>query len=65
MTPDQPIREGMVDVVMTTSMPQELQSYGVSSAEGGLKNLEDKGYSVRYIMEVYPKGSTTKVQRMI
>lgn len=54
MTPDQPIREGMVDVVMTTSMPQELQSYGVSSAEGGLKNLEDKGYSVRYIMEVYP-----------
>lgn len=65
MTPDQPIREGMVDVVMTTSMPQELQSYGVNSAEGGLKNLEDKGYSVRYIMEVYPKGSTTKVQRMI
>lgn len=65
MTPDQPIREGIVDVVMTTSMPQELQSYGVSSAEGGLKNLEDKGYSVRYIMEVYPKGSTTKVQRMI
>lgn len=63
--PDTPNREGMVDVVMTTSMPQELQSYGVSSAEGGLKNLEDKGYSVRYIMEVYPKGSTTKVQRMI
>lgn len=63
--PDTPAREGMVDVVMTTSMPQELQSYGVSSDQGGLKNLEDKGYSVRYIMEVYPKGSTTKVQRMI
>lgn len=63
--PDSPNREGMVDVVMTTSMPQELQSYGVNSAEGGLKNLEDKGYSVRYIMEIYPKGSTTKVQRMI
>ena len=63
--PDTPNREGMVDVVMTTSMPQELQSYGVNSAEGGLKNLEDKGYSVRYIMEIYPKGSTTKVQRMI
>lgn len=63
--PDSPNREGMVDVVMTTSMPQELQSYGVSSDQGGLKNLEDKGYSVRYIMEVYPKGSTTKVQRMI
>lgn len=63
--PDSTNREGMVDVVMTTSMPQELQSYGVSSADGGLKNLEDKGYSVRYIMEIYPKGSTTKVQRMI
>lgn len=63
--PDTPVREGMVDVVMTTSMPQELQSYGVNSAEGGLKNLEDNGYSVRYIMEIYPKGSTTKVQRMI
>ena len=65
MTPDQPIREGMVDVVMSTSLPKGLQTYGVNSAEGGLKNLEDKGYSVRYIMEVYPKGSTTKVQRMI
>lgn len=65
MTPDQPMREGMVDVVMTTSLPKGLQTYGVNSAEGGLKNLEDKGYSVRYIMEVYPKGSTTKVQRMI
>lgn len=65
MTPDQPIREGMVDVVMTTSLPKGLQTYGVNSAEGGLKNLEDKDYSVRYIMEIYPKGSTTKVQRMI
>lgn len=65
MTPDQPIREGMVDVVMSTSLPKGLQTYGVNSAEGGLKNLEDKGYSVRYIMEIYPKGSTTKVQRMI
>lgn len=63
--PDSPNRDGMVDVVMTTTMPHELQSYSVSSAEGGLKNLEDKGYSVRYIMEIYPKGSTTKVQRMI
>lgn len=63
--PDSPNREGMVDVVMSTSLPQGLQSYGVNSAEGGLKNLEDKGYSVRYIMEIYPKGSTTKVQRMI
>lgn len=65
MTPDQPIREGMVDVVMSTSLPKGLQTYGVNSAEGGLKNLEDKDYLVRYIMEIYPKGSTTKVQRMI
>lgn len=60
-----PNREGMVDVVMSTSLPQGLQTYGVNSAEGGLKNLEDKGYTVRYIMEIYPEGSTTKVQRMI
>lgn len=64
--PDTPVREGMVDVVMTTSMPQELQSYGVNSAEGGLKNLEGvEGLAVRYIMEIYPKGSETAVQRMI
>lgn len=66
MTPDQPIREGMVDVVMTTSLPQELQSYATTSAEGGLKNLEGvDGLAVRYIMEIYPKGSETAVQRMI
>lgn len=64
--PDTPTREGMVDVVMTTSMPQELQTYGVNSAEGGLKNLEGvEGLAVRYIMEIYPKGSETAVQRMI
>lgn len=63
--PDTPNREGMVDVVMSTTLPQGLQTYGVNSAEGGLKNLEDKNYLVRYIMEIYPKGSTTKVQRMI
>lgn len=65
MTPDQPMREGMVEVVMSTTLPQGLQTYGVNSAEGGLKNLEDKDYLVRYIMEIYPKGSATKVQRMI
>lgn len=63
--PDTPTREGMVDVVMTTSMPQELESYAVNSAQGGLQNLEDKGYSVRYIMEIYPKNSTEMVKRMI
>lgn len=64
--PDTPTREGMVDVVMTTSLPQELQSYATTSAEGGLKNLEGvDGLAVRYIMEIYPKGSETAVQRMI
>lgn len=64
--PDSPSREGMVDVVMSTSLPQGLQSYGVNSAEGGLKNLEGvEGLAVRYIMEIYPKGSETAVQRMI
>ena len=66
MTPDQPMREGMVDVVMSTTLPQRLQTYGVNSAEGGLKNLEGvEGLAVRYIMEIYPKGSETAVQRMI
>lgn len=64
--PDTPTREGMVDVVMTTTLPQALQSYAVTSAEGGLKNLEGvEGLAVRYIMEIYPKGSETAVQRMI
>lgn len=66
MTPDQPIRSGEVDITMTTSLPQELQSYATTSAEGGLKNLEGvEGLAVRYIMEIYPKGSETAVQRMI
>jgi hypothetical protein len=64
--PDSPNREGMVDVVMSTSLPQGLQTYGANSAEGGLKNLEGvEGLAVRYIMEIYPKGSETAVQRMI
>lgn len=66
MTPDQPMRRGNVDITMTTSLPQELQSYATTSAEGGLKNLEGvEGLAVRYIMEIYPKGSETAVQRMI
>lgn len=66
MTPDQPIRSGEVDITMTTSLPKELQSYATTSAEGGLKNLEGvDGLAVRYIMEIYPKGSETAVQRMI
>lgn len=60
MTPDQPIREGMVDVVMTTSMPQALQSYAASSEESGLANLEGQDLQVRYIMEVYNKTTSTE-----
>ncbi|MCM1093721.1 MAG: hypothetical protein NC421_07180 [Lachnospiraceae bacterium] len=58
-------REGEVEVTMTTSLQGELTTYGTSSADGGLKNLAGKGLSVRYIMEVYPKGSDTHVVRMI
>lgn len=58
-------REGEVEVTMTTSLQGELTTYGTSSADGGLKNLAGKNYSVRYIMEVYPKGSDTHVVRMI
>lgn len=66
MEPQTPVREGEVDVVMTTSLPQSLQSYALTSAEGGLKNLEnEEGLAVRYIMEIYPKGSETAVQRKI
>lgn len=61
MTPDQPIREGMVDVVMTTSLPHALQSYAVSSDKSGLENLEgEEGLYVRYIMEVYNKTTSTE-----
>lgn len=60
-------RDGEVSVTMTTSLPQNLQSYALNSAEGGLVNIEnEKGnYAVRYIMEVYPKNSTEMVKRMI
>lgn len=63
--PQPPVREGEVDVVMTTSLPQAIQSYAVNSSEGGLINLEDKGYQVRYIMEIYPKGSDSRIDRQI
>ncbi|MCM1220669.1 MAG: hypothetical protein NC548_39890 [Lachnospiraceae bacterium] len=65
IAPDSPKYDGEVNVVMTTSLPSELTTYGVTSAEGGLKNLAGKGYSVRYVMEVYPKGSDKHVVRMI
>lgn len=62
---DSSLNEGEVNVVMSASLPEGLTTYGLTSSEGGLKNLEGKGLSVRYIMEVYPKGSEEKVVRMI
>lgn len=41
-----------VSVVMSASIPQELQTYGASSAQGGIDNCKADMY-VRYIMEVY------------
>lgn len=58
--PDTPTREGEVDVVMTTSLPQALQSYAASSEESGLANLEGQDLQVRYIMEVYNKTTSTE-----
>lgn len=65
MMPDEPMREGEVDFTISTTLPQEIQTYAdaaelTSSAEGGLKNLanSDVDYKVRFIMEVYPKGAT-------
>lgn len=63
LTPDEPMREGVVDFTVTTALPQEIQTYAndyVSSAEGGLKNLAASGkeYKVRFIMEVYAKGAS-------
>lgn len=59
-SPLSPTREGEVDVVMTTSLPQDLQSYAASSEESGLANLEGQDLQVRYIMEVYNKTTSTE-----
>ena len=59
-TPLSPVREGEVDVVLTTSLPQSLQSYATSSDKSGLENLEGENLYVRYIMEVYPKTTSTE-----
>lgn len=70
MTPDSPKYEGEVDVIMTTSIPSDLTTYAdedgnTSSKKGGIQNLANKGFSVRFIMEVYPKGSDKLVARKI
>lgn len=53
LAPEKPVREGMVDVVMTTSLPEVLRTYGSNSADGGLKNLEGAGLYLRYVLEIY------------
>lgn len=60
LAPEKPVREGMVDVVMTTSLPEVLRTYGSNSADGGLKNLEghQPDLYVRYIMEIYNEPDT-------
>ena len=69
MEPDVIKNEGMVDVVLTTSLPTEISTYATQSTnslEGGIKNLTDKeGFYVRYIMEAYPQSSNERVLRMI
>lgn len=64
LEPQAPTREGEVDIFVTTSLPQELQTYSTTSSEGGLKNLEGQNLTVRYIMEIYTKDSKTLVKRM-
>lgn len=67
VAPNQPVRSGEVSVTVSTTLPMGLKTYAMSSAEGGLKNLEKStnDHSVRYILEVYAKGGTTPLQRFI
>lgn len=66
LAPEKPVREGMVDVVMTTSLPEVLQTYSCSnSSKGGLENLEDQGLSLRYIMEVYTESGELLKRKML
>ena len=60
LAPDEPKREEMVDVVVSTSLPETLQTYGSNSQNGGLANLEglEDPLYVRYIMEIYTESGT-------
>ena len=62
--PEKPVREGMVDVVMTTSLPEILQTYASNSAKGGLENLENQGLYLRFIMEVYTESGELLKRKM-
>lgn len=63
--PEKPAREGMVDVVMTTSLPEVLQTYASNSAKGGLENLEEQDLYLRYIMEVYTEAGVLLKRKML
>lgn len=65
VAPEKPVREGMVDVVMTTSLPEVLQTYASNSGKGGLENLENQGLSLRYIMEVYTESGDLLKRKML
>ena len=65
LAPDEPKREEMVDVVVSTSLPETLQTYASNSAVGGLENLEGQGLYVRYIMEVYTEKGTLVKRKFI
>ncbi|MBO4944088.1 MAG: hypothetical protein J6C91_02360 [Muribaculaceae bacterium] len=62
--PEKPVREGMVDVVMTTSLPDDLQTYASNSAKSALENLENQGLFLRYIMEVYTESGELLKRKM-
>ena len=65
LAPDEPKREEMVDVVVSTSLPETLQTYASNSAVGGLENLEGQGLYVRYIMEVYTQSGSLVKRKFI
>ena len=67
LAPDEPKREEMVDVVVSTLLPETLQTYGSNSGNGGLANLEGREdpLYVRYIMEVYTESGTLVKRKFI
>lgn len=65
LAPDEPKREEMVDVVVSTSLPETLQTYGSNSGNGGLANIEGQGLYVRYIMEIYTESGTLVKRKFI
>lgn len=67
LAPDELKQEEMVDVVVSTSLPETLQTYGSNSGSAGLTNLEglEDPLYVRYIMEVYTESNTLVKRKFI